>query len=346
MTNIHFNGSSQVKGHLEALGDTLEGQRQERAEGPLYQDNNISRQKHNKITSYSFKTTYALENNVRQLIKKHGINHVGFCTLTFKDNITDHLESGRRFNILNGEFLSKKFSHYQLVKERQKRGAWHYHLLVVCKSDIRTGFDFSSFNLANTLRGQKYAEGLNWNRMKGVVLPLQRQYESSGTALYRELNKEFKDLKRYGFGRCEFAPLKKEEDAVALYVSKYISKHIEVRNEEDKGVRLFQCSSGQIRSNTKFSWLNDNAKKWRQSLATFAKRMGFKKYSDLYENLGPKWAYRYREIILEIDQVSSRVLFNIKNRLSAAKLTDQMVREGLHVHDKELLNIRTGEILF
>ena len=96
----------------------------------------------NLLTPYHRKQAYSLHENVEKFIKLFGLGCVGFLTLTFKDNVTDHKEAYRRFNSLRSNFLNKIFPDYMLVKERQKRGAWHYHLLVGLNADIRTGFDF------------------------------------------------------------------------------------------------------------------------------------------------------------------------------------------------------------
>lgn len=57
--------------------------------------------------------------------------HLYFITLTFKENITDLVQANKHYNI----FMKYLTYHYPnlksvVVAENQKRGAWHFHLLV------------------------------------------------------------------------------------------------------------------------------------------------------------------------------------------------------------------------
>lgn len=237
------------------------------------------------LSPYHRKQALALQDNTKRFVAMFGVNKVGFLTLTFKDNVTDHKEAYRRFNSLRTNFLSKVFPEYMLVKERQRRGAWHFHLLVGVHSDIRTGFDFSK------------------------VFPSK---ESGLKASYRTASPYLKSLWRelrmamdlYGFGRSELAPIKSNDEGIAKYVGKYIEQNVVGKNEsgyQDKGVRLISYSRNWPRSSTKFSWNTAGGKEWRRKVAKFAEYNGIKSYEGLTEKFGCKWAHFYSDIIQEID---------------------------------------------
>ena len=75
--------------------------------------------------------------------------HVGFFTLTTPDNCSDHHEFRQRWRSFNSHYFSQSphFGHWLATYERQRRGAWHLHVLVLLPYDIRTGVDFTQFAL-------------------------------------------------------------------------------------------------------------------------------------------------------------------------------------------------------
>ncbi|QNT57821.1 phasyl DNA replicon arp family protein [Neisseria musculi] len=81
------------------------------------------------------KSATALELNVHQFIQTFGLNHVGFLTLTFADDVQDVKEAGRRFHSLRTNFLSKHFKHCICVYGRTKKGRIHFHLIVNTRED-------------------------------------------------------------------------------------------------------------------------------------------------------------------------------------------------------------------
>ena len=230
------------------------------------------------LTPYHKRQAEALFLNVKRLVEKEAPSpgHIGFLTLTFPDNVTDNKEASRRFNSLKTNFLAKhpEIGHWLSVKEQQSRGAWHYHLLVVLKQDIKTGVDFQE------LRNGKY---------------------TSASPYLRNIWKDLREaMPKYNFGRSELLPIRKNGEAMARYVGKYISKHIGQRNDESKGVRLISSSRGWAKNSCKFSWNTPNAKDWRKKLRLFAKLHGCSELYQLNEKLGPGWAYKYTQDIMDI----------------------------------------------
>ncbi len=126
----------------------------------------------------------------------------------------DPVEATRRINCLITGLLRDLFRRAVIVTERHKSRAIHYHLIVECREDIRTGFDFAAFEA-------------KWG------------YKKSASAALRTLWAVLlKRLPSYGFGRAELTPIFKTGEAVSRYVSKYVEKNLFARRPEDKGKKL------------------------------------------------------------------------------------------------------------
>ena len=240
---------------------------------PCLYKNNSNESVSSSTLAYYKKAAHALALNAETLVNTAGVERIGFLTLTFPDNVEDHKEASRRFNSLNTRFLKPHplFGDWINVKERQKRGAWHYHFLIDCGCDIRTG--------------------INWDEVEQGV------YRSVSGAL-RDLWAELREvLPKYRFGRSELLPVRSNALGVARYLAKYLTKCIHNRRPEDKGVRLVSYSHKWLRSGTNFQWNNDNAKKWRQGLAGFSECFGFSSFEDIREALGDNWMFSYSDLI-------------------------------------------------
>lgn len=231
------------------------------------------------LSPYWKKSAHTLYSNVSRLISlAPSIGHVGFLTLTFADNVTDHKEAYDRFRSFNSHFLSAypEITHWISVKERQERGAWHYHLLVVLKDDIQQGIDFEEFS---------------------------NQIYYSAPLYLRDLWRDIREAcKKYKLGRSELLPIKSNAEGMARYLGKYISKHLNHRDTEDKGVRLVNSSRNWIKNSMNFAWHTDGAVEWRRKLALFAEYMGCSELYQLTEKLGEGWAFKCVDDIWNIDE--------------------------------------------
>lgn len=236
-----------------------------------------------QLSPYHQKAAFVLGENVHRFCSLYGLDNCGFLTLTFPDNVQDHKEASRRFNNMNRRFLSTFYGEWIWTRERQKRGAWHYHLVIECKGDVRTGFDWDEY--------------MQWisDREQG-----KRRRLRTGNPFLRSLwdlnNRAFP---LYGFGRVELLPIRSTAEAVACYVGKYISKQIVQRPEEDKGVRLVSRSTGFPAGTPKMSWNTEGSKQWRRNLALFAiHACCCSSYEEFLEKAPRRWAYKYREDIM------------------------------------------------
>lgn len=265
---------------------------EERSGSPvIYLNSNISletslnpEKEIDKLSPYHKKSAFALSDNVNRFIEEHGLDNCAFLTLTFKENIIDHREASRRFDSLNKNFLSRFYGEWLWARERQIRGAWHYHVIIQCKGDIRTGFDWNEYDTWLTDReAGKKRRLLTGNRLIRSLWELNRN-----------------SVKNYGFGIPHLCPIKSTSEAVGKYVSKYIAKQIGQRPDEDKGVKLTSHSQGFIASSPKFSWNSDGAKQWRKNLSLFAQlSCCCRDYDEFTQRAGPKWAHKYRKQIIE-----------------------------------------------
>jgi hypothetical protein len=227
------------------------------------------------------KVALSLSWNVAHLCKQHGIERVGFLTLTFADHVTEAREAQRRFNSLATNILRKRYPAFVAVLERQKSGRIHYHLLVVLPDDIRTGIDFDAIR--------------------------QGDYRTANKALRLEWAYWRKTAPVYRFGRTELLPIKSDADALGQYVGKYIAKGQAFRTESDKGVRLVRYSGGARMATCKFAELSTYPTEWRAKVCTFVWQMAevyphrrIRDMDDLAFHFGKRWAYEWRDYILAL----------------------------------------------
>ncbi|TYW59106.1 replication endonuclease [Klebsiella pneumoniae] len=226
------------------------------------------------------KSASALAWNVQHFVDTYGLSNVGFLTLTFRDHVTDPKEAQRRFNSLKSNVLASRYRAYIRVMEPMKSGRIHYHLLVALDSDIRTGFDF--------------------------VAVKNQDYSTANKAIRAEWSFWRKTAPKYRFGRTELMPVRSNSEGIGRYVGKYISKGIESRTEQFKGVRLVEYSRKAKIASTRFQFVSDGSYEWRRKLSIFvhyiADNMGCEpSFDGLRRVLGSRWSYHWRDFIMNIE---------------------------------------------
>ena len=269
-----------------------------------------------ELKPYHRKCIHALKLNVESLCDKNGIERIGFLTLTYGDHVKDLKDAQRRFKSLQTHCLKKLFKAWIVVIEFMENGRVHYHLLVVCGEDIRTGFDFEEVKRGNYRSAGTYLRGL-WETLR-------------------------KDLPRYGFGRHELKPIKTCGSAMANYVAKYISKGLANRAPEHKRMRLIRYSRGWRVANCQFAWASPRATLWRAKLATTAKRFGIKSLQGFKHKFGSKWAYYLKDEVMSIRllQYDSAYLAVIDDRLPESYLQSH----GGEIPDDAIINFPAIDI--
>jgi len=224
------------------------------------------------------RTAYALQLNVEGMCERHGLEKIGFLTLTFADHVTDAREAQRRMHSLTTNVLKPRYGQTIRVIERQKSGRIHYHLLVAVPADIRTGCDFEAF--------------------------ARRDYRSAPAPLRHEWAFWRATARKYRFGRTELLPVKSSREAIGRYVGKYIAKHIGQRRERsDRRVRLV-AYTGTRTASTRFAWAGGKAAAWRQQLRAFVHALheggaiAEPTTKAMLKTYGPRWAWKWRDSII------------------------------------------------
>lgn len=246
------------------------------------------------LTPYHKRQAHALFDNVQRLIGlAPSIDHIGFLTLTTPDNCRDADVFRIRWTSFVSHFFSPcpEFGHWLAVYERQRRGAWHLHLLVIVAQDIRSGVEWAEFERGIYRSASPYLRSL-WALLRARCAA-------------------------YGFGRHELLPVRSNPEAMARYVGKYIGKHMGQRKPEDKGKRLISASTGWPKSSTRFAWHTEGAQIWRRNLGRLAAHLGLPDMSAFCDRYGSSWAYHLADVIRDVDQVLS---------IGPARL-DRMLRE-------------------
>jgi len=216
----------------------------------------------------------------------HGIEKLGFLTLTFEDEDSDVAydmkEAMSRFHSLSTNIISPRYVKAIRAVERSPIGRIHFHLVVVLSHDIRTGFNF--------------------DEVKNKSLPRHLRYKSACPYLRSEWSFLRKIAPQYGFGRTELMPIRSTAEAIARYVGGYISKHVGQRISEDKGARLVSYigyKPGERTASTRFSYNSPRSWVWRKKVAAFCS--AYKTDLDtLKEMFGGQWAYYLQETILDM----------------------------------------------
>lgn len=269
---------------MSLLKDGRNGKSEGGADLPcLFSNNSIEslREKIKELSTSQRKSASILGWNVKYMAEKHGLENIGFLTLTFPKHITCMKVAGRKFNSLASNFLREHFNDFISVKERHKSGRIHFHLVVNCGVNIRRGINFAEIE----------------NR------------------IYRSANKNLRNLwqllrenvGRYGFGRTELLPVKSTSEAIGRYVGKYISKNVQCRPDEDKGTRLVNYSGDSRYCSTRFMWVTENSYQWRMKVKTYielknkARKLNNQEpinEQNISRILGSKWCYNHLENIL------------------------------------------------
>ena len=238
-----------------------------------------------KPTSLEAKTFNALELNSKHWLKIYTPEYIGMLTCTFKENLTCEKESQRRWNSLNTLINRHNIFDKTLVKvkEYQKRGAVHYHILVKTHEPIRGNIDWDIYEQMGE------ADTIKEKRRLGSLLG------KTATPHLRELWAWFrKKGPATKFGRIELMPLKKPHH-IKNYIGKYLEKGMQ---DKHKGRSISYGLKAPKVANTKVSWVNGKASLWRRKLAKWTADRGIKNPEEMEELFGKSWSYtKYKEIM-------------------------------------------------
>lgn len=273
------------------------GKPAERAAALPCQSSNNSTEAAGKLSAYQRKNAFSINENLNLAIERFGVEKVGFLTLTFPKNLTLK-EANRRFNSLASHVLDQHFVTWVCVREFTKGGRPHFHLIVICRENIRDGFDFGNYLKMARINSRPHRSA---------------DERREATRLSRSLNPTpalnviWKDLRRvlplYQFGRAELVPIRKSAEALSRYVGGYIRKSMDFRPVEAKGARLITYAKNFPRKVVGHAWaFNTPASAlWRKKVATFAELHRVKSLEGLSKRFGPRWAWWFRDVIESIN---------------------------------------------
>lgn len=262
------------------------------------------------------KSAFALKENVKAMLDQYPLEQIGFLTLTFEDNIDDIKEANRRLDSLMTNYLREKLLSYILIRERQHRGAWHFHLLAVLPFDIKSKGRF-----------EKKGRGHSFKTTNLQLL---------------QLWKEMRDkMPLYGFGRHELLPIRKDSGSLAGYLSKYIGKHMAARKESDKGVRLISYAQGFKRAvSIRFSWHSSFYSKLRKKVQSLALNHGCHSSDEACRELGHTWGFRLFNLAGHMVRLYDAMRFNQEQSALIPWVSRVAFIDG------QICNVASGEIHF
>jgi hypothetical protein len=245
----------------------------------------------NILTGGHKRMSEVIKREILKLAMKFGIERLGFLTLTFAGKAPSIKQALKKFKSICVNALGNRYVRGMRVLERgEENGRVHFHCIVVCGQDIRTGFDFDAVARGDYSSANAYLRG-EW-------------------AYWRD------NAGKYGFGRTELLPVKSTADGIALYVGSYVGKHIRSRFKEDKGARLVgfwgykeyvkDSKTGDLYAHmdraacAQFSYNNNGSAIWRWKLACYCAINGAESTDDLKAVYGSNWGYYLMDEIIMI----------------------------------------------
>jgi hypothetical protein len=227
-----------------------------------------------------------LSQNVDGFCRKYG-DSAAFLTISFPFDLHPR-EASRKFANFNRRFLRVHFGEWVKVQHFTKRGRVHFHLVIDCRGDITTGFNWGHYKQVQTWN----REGRNRAKPRGNL---------NKTEHLRRLHVLLaRKVDSYGLGRPELAPIRCVK-AAGRYVGGYMGRGLEFRPPEAKGTRTVNYSRRFPRScGRQWSWANAAGWLWRAKLGVWASKHGCRDLRELTGLFGPRWAYHHREQILGI----------------------------------------------
>lgn len=265
----------------------------------LGEDGLTWRRTYGGITSSEAKRAFQLRRNVEAFAAHYRHENCAFLTLTAADAEMTPKQFGEIWNDMTrhkkGGGALAWLKSYVRVLEAQRRGAPHYHLLVATPWDLQPArFDWAALNAASECR------------KRGDLLKARactKLYSSSATQELRMVWSELREVcKRYGLGRSECLPFRKEAGAVANYVGKYLEGGLAFRRDSWKGARRVEYDRKESINwracGARFGWRSPGAKAWRQRVGELAVAIGATDSESMVAILGRRWAYNARPAIV------------------------------------------------
>ncbi|MCG3150178.1 MAG: hypothetical protein PCFJNLEI_03658 [Verrucomicrobiae bacterium] len=280
------------------ISDGEEGKKTEEEIGPVNKPRTLRGMlRAANASGYWWKAIFTLVERVKELAEEYGIERLGFLTLTFADKVDAKREAERRFNNFARRVLDARYLAWIKVFERGgKKGRLHFHLLVVTREDIRTGFNFDAYKQARSARTP--SQRRYWTRIYGPVAPEALRAEWQ---FLRGVQGARGACAAYGFGRHELTPIRVTGEAVGRYLGKYLAKGL-LDGSVYKGERRLSYSRRAWRHSPRFCSVDSV---YRKKLSKIANALGLiwtedEGFADFKYLLGPRWVIKLRDIVQSV----------------------------------------------
>jgi hypothetical protein len=248
----------------------------------------------------------------------YGFERLAFFTGTFPDNVKTIREAQRRFNSMNTNAMRGRFLSWVSVVQRHRDGRIHLHLVIVCKKDVRTGFDFMAVK--------------------------RRDYSSASAYLKAEWKFWRDNAPKYGFGRMELLPIRTTVEQFAGYVSRYLTRQGGTRLTE-KGARLVRYSKGWKTDYGPFSWVSEQGYLERvqsQQEKAFS-RLGIRSVAEAEFRWGRGWRRHFNRLFYAQWETFSTVLLAVERSLEFYDGIDFAIGEAWAEWDKRAAEAEEDE---
>ncbi len=269
------------------------------------------------VAKSAYKTEFCLKTNIEMAAERFGIGHLAFFTPTFAKPIySAKIAQQRMHSLLTNVIRPRYGDRYIAVFERHESGAIHFHFVVYVQKDIRNGFDWIAAGEA--YEAQKQRDFLRARKMWSAAVEKAENGEflRKEWAFWREMKRRYRWL-----GRCELLPIKSTAEAIARYTGGYISKHMQHRKEEDKGVNLVRYGKGMHWAKSRLAFNSPRCWLWRERLKQFAFQNGCGSMEALANKFGSRWAYRCAPAVVAMPlliQLKEKMAFDVSDLAPAA----------------------------
>jgi len=252
-----------------------------------------------RYTAQHFVRAATFRKNAPHFINIIGIDNVGVLLLTFPNCITVQ-KARQHFNNVWRRFFREIFGPWICVVEFTQKRRIHFHLLVDCRGDIRTGFGF-----------EEYAVYLEANRKSNGVGPrltLRERRELRDAIPANDLLRHLwricdKGIASFGFGRVwDLFPIVSNEVGITNYFSKTFlaGLPLQLKVGPNRRARLISYSRGCPRA---------VPPGWRPPSDWFPVRLralllvfGMAEKIELKNELDNRWAYSVLHLCRWLDQ--------------------------------------------
>jgi len=250
------------------------------------------------LSAHQIRVSAALKFNLEQMAAKHGMQTLGFVTLTFANPEPTIQEASKRFRKLKRNIITTSCpGGWICVPERApKTNRLHLHLVGSFGFDLAKDFDHDAY-----LSGRR-----------GVKRTMTRN-----PLLKAEWARWRVECEKCGFGIPEGpVPLRKEPGALSWYLAGYLTKSF-IRLEEDRSAKMVLYGQGSRKCTTRTTANSEAAKTWRSQLDRWATVLFGPGASldDFHKHFGSQWAVVLAPILSQ-DPLAGGVEYELPQELT------------------------------